>query len=60
MTRQQWIQKLDLLERLVRIGDITEQIRNDVIDKLIDQERHEWDLIETQHTEQPSNESNRH
>lgn len=49
MTRAQWIQKIELLDKLVEIGDITKQMRLDVLDVLIDEERQEWDKMELEH-----------
>ena len=48
MTRAQWIQKLQLLDRLVDCGDITEKLRVQVVSELIDKERQEWDREELQ------------
>ena len=49
MNRSQWIGKIELLNKLVEMGDITSEIRTDVIENLIDDERKEWDKIDEQH-----------
>jgi hypothetical protein len=43
MNRVQWIQKIELLNKLVEMGDISPEIRTDVIENLIDDEWKEWD-----------------
>ena len=49
MNRIHWIQKIELLNKLVEMGDITPDIRSDVIENLIDDERKEWDGVAMEH-----------
>ena len=49
MNRAQWIRKIELLNKLEEMGEITSEIRTDVIENLIDEERKEWDQIDMEH-----------